>query len=153
MNACSQGITGTSNVRCAEEVIVAVTFGTSDHYVRIDNTTKDGGRVGRVGIDIKSRSGEQIGTDRFQMLSAILEVVKAYCGGIEINRYFNPTMQAEEDNEIIKCQWTRSNKLRIIGRQMKVRFQHASTIQEAVARHRNFTMTVGLWKLVPKARG
>jgi hypothetical protein len=134
--------------RVDEEVRVTVTLGA--HFFKFDN---EGG--GPLKVTVNSPSGQEMGANRLQAATAIMQVAKAYNAGIDIDRYFNPvTIDKEsEDAEVIKCQWMRSGKLRIIGRKMKVRLHHALTAAEAATRKRNFTCTMGVYKVTPKERG
>ena len=86
-------------------------------------------------------------------IDVMRQLIQAYEKGIDIERWFTPDRNVERDTEMIKCQWRSDGTLRVIEEHAPKRFLHASSVDEAMSRSRNFTCSRYLYKVCPKRRG
>lgn len=81
----------------------------------------------------------------------IARVIEMMASNISISHSFNPETQ-DQQFEVIKCEWTRNNYLRIIDENPATKFMHAETPKEAMKRRRKFTCTRAVHSVLPKRR-
>lgn len=101
---------------------------------------------------IVQTSMEEWGIQETHVMACLAEILRCVVLGINLDTHFNPTAESSRDEEIIKCQWTRHHKLKIVDENPPGKFRHAYTINEALQRNRNFTCTRRLYRQIPKIR-
>lgn len=92
-----------------------------------------------------------LNADEVAALNCMVQTLRCLSGGINIHHYFNPTIKTEEDFAIVKCQWTRHGKLKLVG-DVEKQFLHAASVEEALKRNRVFTCTRRVYMECPKSR-
>lgn len=98
------------------------------------------------------RAPEQLDADELATLNCIVESLRCLSSGKSIDHHFNPTIDNFVADEVVECRWeSRSGKLKIFGVAER-RYQHASTVKEAMARHRNFTCPRSVSEKLPSRR-
>lgn len=99
------------------------------------------------------RCPEPFDGNEFAALSCIAETVRAWAGGRNIDRYFNPTQKSKaEDLVLVLCMWERSGKLVVKDETPDRKYCHADTVEQAVASKRSFTCYRYLLPELPKRR-
>jgi hypothetical protein len=119
------------------------TFSVGDSYVQIQ---------AEEGKEPVARSTGIFTTDELAAVQCMVQVVKCLSAGISFQAYFNPTVSSEEDNELVKCRWSRAGVLKLEGITTK-RFLHAENVAQAIERRRVFTCTRRVFRECPKTRG
>lgn len=69
-----------------------------------------------------------------------------------IDHHYNPTITAEDQQRILKCEWLRSGRLVIRDEKFSGHFRHADTVEIAMTRKRVFTCTMAVYKQLPRKR-
>lgn len=97
-------------------------------------------------------NGGEVPVQFIELAHIIVRVIEAYQKGVDLERWFTPDRNVEQDLEIVKCQWAPDGTLRVIEPSAEKRFMHAEDVEEAMSRARNFTCTRYVYRLCPKRR-
>lgn len=116
--------------------------------------------LGDKAVEIRVEDGKQtsirtsadLSMEEMEALTCITETLSCLSSGKQLGPYFNPTVNHAYENAVVRCKWSRSGKLVIIGESEK-RFLHAETVEECLLRQRTFTTIRSVAKNLPSKRG
>lgn len=104
----------------------------------------------RMGQQLTVKQHGELSDNEYAAANAIVEVMRALNVGQNINRYFNPAKIG--NSKMVKCRWSRHGHLKLIDEKPDKKYQHATTIEEAINRNRTFTCDITLYEELPKKR-
>lgn len=104
------------------------------------------------GNEIICRIHGQLTEQELATVNVITQTLKCFVTQRNIDYYFNPTITDEDRTEIAKCEWMRSGRLVVRAANYHKRYQHATTVSEAMQRTRVFTCPRFLLKQLPRKR-
>lgn len=108
-------------------------------------TVEDDGR-----IDISVSTGKKMTSEELAAAAIISEMLTRLRSGKFVRYDFN-AQSFEDETRLVKCEWLRSGNLKIHGPADK-QYDHAENKEQALSKHRTFTCSVALSKLIPKKR-
>ena len=101
-------------------------------------------------IEVAVGRGKTMSADEFAAAAIISEVLTRLRGGKFVSYDFN-AKSFEDEARLVKCEWLKSGNLKIHGPTEK-QHDHADTVEEAMHKHRTFTCSVSVSRLIPKKR-
>jgi len=107
--------------------------------------------VGNVGYEPIIKQSGDMDANTHAAVHCVLETARCLMRGISVKHYFNPTLEDETSEVLVKCQWMRSGKLYCIGETTK-KYHHCTKVDAAMMQKRTFTCTRNLYNLIPKRR-
>jgi len=118
------------------------TFTVGDTYVQVQC---------QHGKDPVLRQNGTLTMDETAAVHCFMQTLRCLSAGVSLQAYFNPTIHEEDDLVLVKCQWSRGGRLKMIGDADK-HFMHAESVEQAMKRNRVFTCTRRVYKECPKTR-
>jgi len=97
-------------------------------------------------------AGQGFNTEELAMVNVIARTIHCFMLSVPINHYFNPVTDLSREGELVKLEWLRSGKLLLRDKHASKKYQHASTIDEAMVRRRVFTCPRYLYMRLPPCR-
>lgn len=98
-------------------------------------------------------SSTALNSREFSAVNAMLETVRCLSLGLPIDLHFNPAVPHNlEDEKLVRLKWMRSGKLAVLEEDTPKKWQHASTVEQAMQRKRSFTCTRRVLLDLPRRR-
>lgn len=86
-------------------------------------------------------------------VSVATEIVRCLNTGKPIDRHFAPMEDDAVGQQLMRCMWKRNGALEIVSDREVRKYNHASTVTEALERRRVFTCVRSLYNRLPTSRG
>ena len=115
----------------------------------------DGSMIGKLSLEegrVTCINSNSLSEQELAFLFIVQEGLRCLSSGKEISLHFNPYEDSEDENMIVRCQWGKTGVLRLLDENYPSLFQHATSVGQALRRHRNFTCPKSVYRRIPRKR-